>query len=80
MLNDTSFVSPHGTTRHKLWLTLADICMQHPLQVKRVSLDFDVIVHASLAPSKTEEQQLGKMEGTLWTKLANYHIRSGSFE
>jgi len=80
MLNDASFVSPHGSTRHDLWLTLADICTQHPLQVKRAGLDFDAIVRAALSPRKAEEQQLGEMEGTLWTKLAGYHIRSGSFE
>eukprot|EP00957_Ditylum_brightwellii_P101624 7744975-Ditylum_brightwellii.AAC.1 len=44
MLDDTSFVSLHGITRHELWLTLVDICTQHLIQVKRVGLDFGAIV------------------------------------
>lgn len=117
LLEDSDFLSGEGTTRHELWIQLADICTEHPADVKAAGVDFEGIVRAVIKPeernvgweafekeqqstndndqerakneerrNKVQEQQhqlqasLGEMEGTLWTKLAHYHIRSGEFE
>jgi len=127
MLNDPTFVSINGTTRHDLWMKLATICTQHPEEIQEAGVDFDAMVRAALDPlhitngtgnggtlgwdifdltgmeddgkedgegnndidDKTEQLRkrseklrasLGEMEGTLWTKLAGYHVRNGEFE
>ena len=122
ILNDVDFLSVQGTTRHELWMTLANICTEHPEEINDAGIDFESIIRAVLKPhmssggnsssgfgwdivdtkkssenegeKEDEEEQkqkvieqrnqlqasLGEMEGTLWTKLAQYHIRMGEFE
>mmetsp|Transcript_24926 Transcript_24926/g.37266 ORF Transcript_24926/g.37266 Transcript_24926/m.37266 type:complete len:1145 (+) Transcript_24926:191-3625(+) len=125
ILNDVDFLSVEGTTRHELWMKLANVCTEHPEDISDAGVNFEGIVRAVLKPSdssnggssgfgwdvfeerkgstngddenneddeekqkqkKIVEQQnqlqasLGEMEGTLWTKLAQFHIRMGEFE
>ena len=132
ILNDVDFLSVEGTTRHELWMELANVCTEHPEEVREAGVDFDGIVRAVLKPptnqrgysgfgwdifdlksskgdnsnyegdnnnnnngENDEEQQkqkkiieqrnqlqasLGEMEGTLWSKLAQFYIRMGEFE
>ncbi len=125
ILNDADFLSVEGTTRHELWMKLANVCTEHPEEISDAGVNFEGIVRAVLKPSdssnggssgfgwdvfekrknandvddenneedeekqkqkKIIEQQnqlqasLGEMEGTLWTKLAQFHIRMGEFE
>lgn len=115
------FASPHGTSRHQLWLWFADVCTAHPGEAETAGVDFDGIVRAVLrgqgvggeekgtdglgfevfdntsaafgaaededGPSRRGKStpqalthRLGEMEGTLWTRLAEYHVRAGDFE
>ncbi|EED93449.1 predicted protein [Thalassiosira pseudonana CCMP1335] len=69
--SSTTFLSPNGTTRHELWLRFADVCTSHPNEAKqqKQQKNIQVISH-----------RLGEMEGTLWTRLAEYHVRAGDFE
>jgi hypothetical protein len=126
ILNDADFLSTKGTTRHELWMKLAELCTHHPTEIPLV--DFDAICRAAIGGgssssggnhknllifdesddhkkgstdqgdgndetdekkkqqekdghAKRLEVQLGEMEGTLWTKLADYHdTRAGEFE
>jgi len=127
ILNDVDFLSIEGTSRHELWIKLADICTEHPEDISESGVDFEGIVRVVLKPTssssgnsvqgggssgfgweifdeeknnadtnadneekekhqKVKQQQeqlqasLGEMEGTLWTKLAQFHIRMGEFE
>ena len=126
VLNDVDFLSVEGTTRHELWMNLANICTEYPEEVSEAGVDFEGIVRSVLKPpssssstggkggssgfgwdildgdtkgkdededdeaaqkrKKVMEQRnqlqasLGEMEGTLWTKLAQFHIRMGEFE
>jgi len=128
MLNEVHFHSFQGTSRHDLWMNLADICTIHPEEVESCGIDFHSIVRAALhpiihdkqkstKPSKTSEQttdrsstesdanntqsleedeaeklkrlkaeqeqlqaSLGEMEGSLWSKLAQYYVARGDFD
>ncbi len=42
------FLSPNGTTRHKLWLQFAKVCTVLPNKARVVGMDFDSIVGAVL--------------------------------
>lgn len=49
ILNDgTKYLSPRGTTRHELWLKLAEVCTEHPREVRTAGVDFDAIVRAAI--------------------------------
>jgi len=88
------FISPSGISQHDIWMTLAKICTHHPEETRHAGVDFDGIVRSvlqlqspkslssslQLESSQESLQSWGEMEGALWCKLADYHIRNGEFE
>ena len=56
LLEDPDFLSREGTTRHELWIQLADICTRHPADVKAAGVDFEGILRAVIKP---EERNVG---------------------
>ena len=56
LLEDPDFLSGEGTTRHELWIQLADICTRHPADVKAAGVDFEGILRAVIKP---EERNVG---------------------
>jgi len=70
-VNDDTFVGTKGTTKHKLWMRLCDMCATHPEQVQ--SLKVEAIVRSGLSRFTDEI-------GRLWCRLADYYIRLGQLE
>jgi pre-mRNA-splicing factor SYF1 len=61
--------------RKDLWMSLAKICTQHP--VERVGMDWDSMVRAVLAnPTYLPEE----LQGVVWNQLADSWIRRGEFQ
>ena len=61
--------------RKDLWMSLAKICTQHP--VERVGMDWDNMVRAVLAnPTYLPEE----LQGVVWNQLADSWIRRGEFQ
>eukprot|EP00238_Polyblepharides_amylifera_P014794 CAMPEP_0196575520 /NCGR_PEP_ID=MMETSP1081-20130531/4982_1 /TAXON_ID=36882 /ORGANISM="Pyramimonas amylifera, Strain CCMP720" /LENGTH=846 /DNA_ID=CAMNT_0041893849 /DNA_START=115 /DNA_END=2652 /DNA_ORIENTATION=+ len=71
LVNDDSFQSLAGKTKHQLWLELCDIITKHPAEVK--SLQVDAILRGGIRKFSDEV-------GRLWTSLADYYIRRALFE
>jgi len=62
ILNDADFLSVEGTTRHELWMKLADICTEHPGKVIEEGgngVNFEVIVRAVLKPPEKKGSGFG---------------------
>ncbi|KAK3286689.1 hypothetical protein CYMTET_5767 [Cymbomonas tetramitiformis] len=71
LVNDDSFQSLAGKTKHQLWLELCDIITKHPADV--TSLQVDPILRGGIRKFTDEV-------GRLWTSLADYYIRKAIFE
>eukprot|EP00903_Cladosiphon_okamuranus_P006058 g5973.t1 len=71
-VNDEDFLSPHGHSKHEMWMRLCDLCAKHPEEVTGV-LKVDAIIRSGLSRFTDEV-------GRLWCKLADYYIRLGQFE
>lgn len=71
VLNDNSFHSIKGKTRHQLWLELCDILTHHATEVS--GLNVDAIIRGGIRRYTDEV-------GRLWTSLADYYVRRGLFE
>ncbi|KDD71295.1 hypothetical protein H632_c5358p0, partial [Helicosporidium sp. ATCC 50920] len=71
LLNDETFVSLEGKTRHQLWLELCDLVTAHPEETAAV--DAEALLRSGI-------RRHGAETGRLWTGLADYHIRRGAFE
>lgn len=71
IVNNDSFVSKHGKSKHQLWNELCNLISKNPLEIK--SLNVDAIIRSGL---RRYTDQLGH----LWNSLADYYIRSGLFE
>eukprot|EP01126_Amoeba_proteus_P060644 TRINITY_DN8048_c0_g2_i1.p1 TRINITY_DN8048_c0_g2~~TRINITY_DN8048_c0_g2_i1.p1 ORF type:complete len:711 (-),score=143.33 TRINITY_DN8048_c0_g2_i1:225-2357(-) len=71
ILNDESYVSEKGTSKHELWMRLSDIASKHPEQVKELKVE--AMIRSGLAKFTNEV-------GRLWTALADYFIRLGNFD
>eukprot|EP00588_Corethron_pennatum_P002261 CAMPEP_0194288800 /NCGR_PEP_ID=MMETSP0169-20130528/37633_1 /TAXON_ID=218684 /ORGANISM="Corethron pennatum, Strain L29A3" /LENGTH=1129 /DNA_ID=CAMNT_0039035901 /DNA_START=10 /DNA_END=3399 /DNA_ORIENTATION=- len=84
------FVSPLGSTRHQVWERLCDLAAGHPSECRRV-VPFEAMVRAAIGGGaadadgksegkKKEKAKFGEVAGTLWCKLAAFHVRAGEFE
>jgi pre-mRNA-splicing factor SYF1 len=71
VVNDTSFRSLEGKSKHDLWMELCDVITSHPDEME--GLRVEDIVRGAISKYKDEV-------GRLWTTLADYHIRRGLFE
>ena len=71
-LDDESYASPSGSTRHQLWMQLCDICANHPDEVYRI-LNVEGIMRSGIATFSDEV-------GRLWCRLADFYIRLGLFD
>ena len=95
VMNDTTFMSPQGSTKSDLWMALANLCTKYPEETLKVGIDFANLVRNALLPPKqtwsvVEEEDLdftppallnlGELEGSLWAKLADYYTRRGDFD
>ncbi|KAJ9518397.1 hypothetical protein QJQ45_018420 [Haematococcus lacustris] len=71
VLDDDSFRSLEGKSKHALWLELCEIITKHPRQVEGMRVD--AILRGGIRKFTDEV-------GRLWTSLADYYIRRGMFE
>lgn len=71
ILNDESFASVKGKTKHQLWLELCDLLTKHAEDISGIKVE--AIIRGGLGRFKDEV-------GRLWTSLADYFIRRGLFE
>nr|CAD1841942.1 unnamed protein product [Ananas comosus var. bracteatus] len=71
VLNDDSFHSIKGKTRHQLWLELCDLLTRHATEV--AGLKVDAIIRGGIRRFTDEV-------GRLWTSLADYYVRRGLYE
>eukprot|EP00879_Flechtneria_rotunda_P016677 GHRR01017452.1.p1 GENE.GHRR01017452.1~~GHRR01017452.1.p1 ORF type:complete len:759 (+),score=226.66 GHRR01017452.1:413-2689(+) len=73
VLNDDTFRSIEGKSKHQLWLELCELITKHPAEVTAESIDVDSILRGGIRKYRDEV-------GRLWTALADFHIRRGAFE
>ena len=73
---DKSYISPRGTSKEGMWLSIGEICGKYGDKLKK-SQDTD-IDPVSILRQGIENSQANK--GRLWCSLANYHSRLGNFE
>jgi pre-mRNA-splicing factor SYF1 len=71
VLNDDSFFSIKGKTKHRLWLELCDLLTRHATEVS--GLNVDAIIRGGIRKFTDEV-------GRLWTSLAEYYIRRNLHE
>ncbi|MEW5299624.1 MAG: hypothetical protein WDW36_002620 [Sanguina aurantia] len=71
VLNDDTFRSLEGKSKHQLWLELCDIITKHPDDVAGIRVD--AILRGGIRKFTDEV-------GRLWTSLADYYIRRSLFE
>ena len=71
IVNDDSFQSLAGKSKHNLWLELCDVITAHPAEVSGLAVD--VILRDGIRKFTDEV-------GRLWTSLADFYIRRGLFE
>ncbi|KAK9815714.1 hypothetical protein WJX72_008451 [[Myrmecia] bisecta] len=71
IVNDDTFRSLEGKSKHQLWLELCDIITKHPKEVG--DLKVDAILRSGIRKFTDEV-------GRLWTSLADYYIRQGLYE
>lgn len=71
-VNDESFVSSKGATRHQLWIRLCEMCANHPEEISR-SVKVDAVIRTGIARFSDEV-------GRLWCRLADYYTRLGQLE
>ncbi|CAL8465590.1 g5126 [Coccomyxa elongata] len=71
LVNDDTFRSLEGKSKHQLWLELCDIITKHPKDV--IGLKVDAVLRSGIRKFTDEV-------GRLWTSLADYYIRQGMYE
>ena len=71
IVNDDTFQSLAGKSKHQLWLELCDVITKHPAEV--TALNVDAILRGGIRKFTDEV-------GRLWTSLADFYIRRGLFE
>ena len=71
IVNDDTFQSLAGKSKHQLWLELCDVITKHPAEV--TALNVDAILRGGIRKFTDEV-------GRLWTSLADFYIRRGIFE
>lgn len=71
VINEETFVSTEGKSKHQLWNQLCELIAKNPDKV--TSLKVEAIIRQGL---KRYTDQIG----VLWNSLADYYIRGGHFE
>lgn len=71
LVNDDSFRSLEGKSKHDLWMDLCEVITSHPEEME--GLRVEEIVRGAIKKYKDEV-------GRLWTTLADFYIRRGLFE
>lgn len=71
VVDDDTFRSLEGKSKHQLWLELCDIITRHPDLVRGMKVD--AILRSGIRKFTDEV-------GRLWTSLADYYIRRGLIE
>ena len=71
LVNDETFQSLAGKSKHEMWLELCEIVATHPEEVN--CLDIDSMIRGGIRKFTDEV-------GRLWTCLADFYIRRGLFE
>eukprot|EP00200_Dunaliella_tertiolecta_P010820 CAMPEP_0202386768 /NCGR_PEP_ID=MMETSP1127-20130417/68372_1 /ASSEMBLY_ACC=CAM_ASM_000462 /TAXON_ID=3047 /ORGANISM="Dunaliella tertiolecta, Strain CCMP1320" /LENGTH=927 /DNA_ID=CAMNT_0048987473 /DNA_START=101 /DNA_END=2884 /DNA_ORIENTATION=- len=71
LLNDDTFRSLEGKSKHQMWLELCDIITKHPKDVQEMKVE--AILRGGIRKFTDEV-------GRLWTSLADFYIRHGMFE
>lgn len=71
LVNDDSFRSLHGKSKHQMWLELCDMVTKHANDVR--DLKVEAIIRGGIRRYRDEV-------GRLWTSLADYFIQKGLFE
>ncbi|KAI8474630.1 MAG: transcription-coupled DNA repair protein, partial [Monoraphidium minutum] len=73
VLNDDTFRSLEGKSKHMLWLELCDTVTRHPKAVEGSGVDVEAVLRGGIRRFTDEV-------GRLWTSLADYFIRRAMFE
>ncbi|KAL5011732.1 hypothetical protein ScPMuIL_010283 [Solemya velum] len=71
IINEESFVSKEGKSKHQLWNDLCDLIAKNPDKV--TSLKIEPIIRQGL-------KRYTDQTGVLWNSLADYYIRGGHFD
>ncbi|KAK9820644.1 hypothetical protein WJX81_004366 [Elliptochloris bilobata] len=71
LVNDDTFKSLEGKSKHQLWLELCDLVTKHPADC--AALRVDAILRSGIRKFSDEV-------GRLWTSLADFYIRQGLYE
>ncbi|KAL5994864.1 hypothetical protein ACLOJK_024921 [Asimina triloba] len=71
VLNDDTFFSIKGKTKHQLWLELCELLTKHANDVS--GMDVDAIIRGGI-------RKFTDHVGRLWTSLADYYVRRGLYE
>lgn len=71
IVNDDSFQSQRGKSKHDLWTELLQMITKNPTKVG--TLDVDAVIRSGIRRFPSEV-------GRLWVSLADYYIRMGYFE
>src|SRR6478735_1644992 len=76
VLNDTRFNSKHGKGHYELWSEMVDLLVEHAADIEtghETGIDADRIIRSGIT-------RFADQRGKLWSGLATYWIRRGSFE
>lgn len=76
VLNNTRFNSKHGKGHYELWSEMVDLLVEHAADIEtghEIGIDADRIIRSGIT-------RFADQRGKLWSGLATYWIRRGSFE
>lgn len=76
VLNNTRFNSKHGKGHYELWSEMVDLLVEHAADIEtghETGIDADRIIRSGIT-------RFADQRGKLWSGLATYWIRRGSFE
>jgi pre-mRNA-splicing factor SYF1 len=72
MLNDDTFRSIEGKSKHQLWLELCELITKHPAEVMAERIDVDAILRGGIRKYK-DEVSMGSCVHGLWCE--NVHAK-----
>lgn len=76
ILNNPKFRSKNGKGNYQLWSEMVDVLVEHAKEVEtsdEVGIDVERIIRSGI-------ERFADQRGTLWSGLATYWIKRGSFE
>jgi pre-mRNA-splicing factor SYF1 len=76
ILNNPKFRSKHGKGHYQLWSEIVDLLVEHAKEVEtgdEVGIDVERIIRSGI-------ERFADQRGKLWSGLATYWIKRGSFE